>query len=799
MHDIFTQAIALLTTIPGDLVYHLVVLFSIQAIVGLAIARVRRSGWSAPLRHIAVTGLVLLLGRVALLVVALLAQQGIPPNVALASAVTPPLERAIDLISLGFLAWALVPLLRDRGQLGLGLLIVNTLAALVAYGLLANTWYVQSQATQAIYANSLQDTIWQTWSLAIAALAALAALFSRQNRSGAVLGGFLLLVLGHILQLADPILTIHVAAWVRFTQLAAFPLFAVAVYQLTSIEVPAPVAAPVSIEPPAPSEFNFDDPLWQTSHAMHALMERGDLSGKLQTIAVQLATAFKADLAAIGLRDGGTNSIELAAIHHPGAAPSVGARFALDRQPALQRAFERHRTIIISKSEPAPELAEVFGLLGSFVNSSLLVAPLFDEDEALGVALLGAPAGDREWNAVDVQRSEVLTQQLSATLAVVLHNRQLSAEARDYDQAVRRIETEANQRRATLEAALRQTQDEAQRASIRLASLASLQEELAAQRKAEEARRQQEQQAVIDERAQLAEARAKVEQVAQDRYNEIARLTQLQNKLESELKTARDKINSLLATREQRELTPDELSHQQEVITSIVQELRTPMTSIRGYTDLLLGESAGILGAMQRQFLQRVKANTERMDGMLNDLIGLTAIDTGVLKIEPEPVDVAQIIEDTVMASEALLRERELEVQIELSDQLPPLHADRDSLHQIMKHLISNAALCSPNNSKVVVRAQVPTDMSDFLLFSVTDHGGGIAPEDRQRAFHRMYRADHPLIQGLGETGIGLSISKALVEAQGGRIWVDSDMGVGSTFTFVLPISTNHAEAAAQS
>ncbi len=86
--------------------------------------------------------------------------------------------------------------------------------------------------------------------------------------------------------------------------------------------------------------------------------------------------------------------------------------------------------------------------------------------------------------------------------------------------------------------------------------------------------------------------------------------------------------------------------------------------------------------------------------------------------------------------------------------------------------------------------------MPDFLLFSVTDQGGGIAPEDRQRAFNRMYRADHPLLQGLGETGIGLSISKTLVEAQGGRIWVDSEMGIGSTFTFVLPLLTNHTGTA---
>jgi signal transduction histidine kinase len=112
-----------------------------------------------------------------------------------------------------------------------------------------------------------------------------------------------------------------------------------------------------------------------------------------------------------------------------------------------------------------------------------------------------------------------------------------------------------------------------------------------------------------------------------------------------------------------------------------------------------------------------------------------------------------------------------------------------------LQHLLSNAALCSPNDAEVVIRALVPVEMPEYMLFSVIDQGGGIAPDDRQRAFHRMYRADHPLVQGLGETGVGLSIAKALVEAQGGRIWVDSEMGRGSTFTFILPLKPIRQEA----
>ena len=198
---------------------------------------------------------------------------------------------------------------------------------------------------------------------------------------------------------------------------------------------------------------------------------------------------------------------------------------------------------------------------------------------------------------------------------------------------------------------------------------------------------------------------------------------------------------------------------------------------------------------MQRQFLQRVKANIARMEGMLSDLVQITAIDTGQIKLEAASIDVPELIKDAVMSSSTMFREREQSIRLELADNLPKLHTDRESLQQILQHLLSNASLCSPNNAEVVVRAQVPVEMPDYMLFSVADQGGGIAPEDRQRAFNRMYRADHTLVQGLGETGVGLSIAKALVEAQGGRIWADSEMGRGSTFTFLLPLQPVEQQA----
>jgi signal transduction histidine kinase/GAF domain-containing protein len=230
------------------------------------------------------------------------------------------------------------------------------------------------------------------------------------------------------------------------------------------------------------------------------------------------------------------------------------------------------------------------------------------------------------------------------------------------------------------------------------------------------------------------------------------------------------------------------------MVASLIQELRTPMTSITGYTDLLLRERSGILGESQRRLLLRVEANIERMERLLNDLIKATDLDAGQMTLLPEPVQVNEVIGDALDVLSARLDEKNLEAKVDLPSELPPAYADRDSLRQILLNLLSNAALASEPGTQIQIRVGVeerPDDLEGlpaYLLVSVTDTGGGIAPEDRRRVFHRFYRADNPLIPGLGDTGVGLSVTKALVEANGGRIWVGSEMDEGSTFSFMLPL-----------
>ncbi len=239
-----------------------------------------------------------------------------------------------------------------------------------------------------------------------------------------------------------------------------------------------------------------------------------------------------------------------------------------------------------------------------------------------------------------------------------------------------------------------------------------------------------------------------------------------------------------------------------EVVMSIAQELRTPMSSIMGYTDLLLSESVGILGALQRQFLERVQANIDRLAHLVNDLVSVTRLDSENFELQPVTMDMLEVVEDAITAAGNQFREKGITLHMALDDSLPPLRADRDAMHQVIMQLLSNAYLASPANGEIAITASYQSQFvaptvdnadlralpADVVLVSVTDQGGGVPPEEQRRVFGRLYRADNPLIEGIGDTGVGLSIAKALVEAHNGTIWLESKPGQGSTFHFVIPL-----------
>ncbi len=295
---------------------------------------------------------------------------------------------------------------------------------------------------------------------------------------------------------------------------------------------------------------------------------------------------------------------------------------------------------------------------------------------------------------------------------------------------------------------------------------------------------------------------------------QVEALTRQRDRLQIELEAARsalrqtaygDPVARLGAISElSDDLTADDFRmYNPDLILGMVQELRTPMTSIVGYVNLLLDEAAGILGEMQRKFLQRVAANITRMTSMLDDLTRVAALDSDRFTLTPRPLDIVNLIEDVITDSSTQFREKGLTVHLNLDDHLPRVRADHDAVHQIVKQLLTNAYLVSPTGSQIFITAhQQPVKLSqnarfsspvDSILISVEDRGGGIAHDDLPRVFARKYKADNPLVMGLGDTGVGLSIAKTLAEAHGGGLWLETREGIGSIFYFALPVTSPSA------
>ena len=232
-------------------------------------------------------------------------------------------------------------------------------------------------------------------------------------------------------------------------------------------------------------------------------------------------------------------------------------------------------------------------------------------------------------------------------------------------------------------------------------------------------------------------------------------------------------------------------ARQVEVIASIAQELRQPLSSVVGYTDLLLGESVGILGALQRKFLERVRSSTERMNTLIDNLIRIAELDEAGYSATRKPVDLSAVIDDAIGLLRPHFQEKRLALRIDLPEKLPQLNTDRDALQQILYHLLLNADAATPAEGEITLRAVTDNqkDLGDFVLIQVSDSGGGIPEEDLPRVFSRVYRARNPVVPGVGDTGVGLSIAETLTQALGGRIWVESEAGVGAIFSILLPLS----------
>lgn len=870
---------------PGDLYYHLTLLFALQILLMVAWGHRTRAQGAPYTRQLWLAAGGMLLTRVVLLLGNAAAGAGVFP----AAAVLPPLERFLDTVLLLFAAWGFLPVLRDRPGLGVGLLVAGLLGAGLAYAFFAARWFPTVEVGIA-YNQYWQGDVWEIAGIVVAALALLALVIWWHPGTGWVAGALLAWGGGHAGQLLTSPLSEHLAGIVRLSNLIAVSLLTAAGFR---------EALRVS---PGTSTLSQQEAggVRMLAELARRLDRASDLRSAMGAALPLVAELAGTEMVALGLpavgRAPGVRFVEV----HPRKARLPRLPLPLKTYPVLERAVESQLAQVVADPSDAPDAARLLAQLGFPQAGPLVVEPLAADHDVLGLLLAGNPLAGSRLSEQRVAQVHAVALVLAVALSGV--NRRMLAEERAHRTAetLQRQEAERAEQAASLQADLERAQQEAQRFARRVTDLEA---EAARQRKRSDElaqiMQQQEEKAreVVVSSAQVAVYEEELRKLAESRETLRADLQawkqraeqaeQERGRLEQELAAAEaaaqevepavetavaglimadERGNIVLASPDAQHLlksshtdligvplqaafsdpfwaqTVGELLTGQartehpvlvtlesggklvrvelsrvggsdgvpagyvallraeqgqedwaDVVSSLAQELRTPMTSIVGYTDLLLGESAGILGEVQRKFLQRVRTNVERMGSLLNDMIGVTTLEVGRIELRPEPVDLISVIEEAIIGLSAQFRERNLTVRLDMALELPPIRADRDALYQIMLHLLSNACQCSAQGTDVVISGYLEEDdetqLPPYLRVSVMDTGGGIAPQEQPRVFQRFYRADSALIAGLGETGVGMAIAKTLVEAHGGRIWVESEAGVGSTFSFILPVS----------
>ena len=221
-------------------------------------------------------------------------------------------------------------------------------------------------------------------------------------------------------------------------------------------------------------------------------------------------------------------------------------------------------------------------------------------------------------------------------------------------------------------------------------------------------------------------------------------------------------------------------------------ELRTPLASIKGYIEVLLDEDLGPLNDGQRDYVQIVEGGADRLLHITNSLLDVTRIETGRVELELRPTDLVTLARAVATEYGLQLEAKAQQLTLHASPDLPPVLCDKTRTMQIIGNLLSNASKYTPQGGRITI-SLAPADVASFVQVSVTDNGVGIAPEDQARLFGRFFRAGSAAQTGAGGTGLGLYITRSLVELHSGRIWFESTPGKGSTFHATFPIADGPA------
>ena len=243
-----------------------------------------------------------------------------------------------------------------------------------------------------------------------------------------------------------------------------------------------------------------------------------------------------------------------------------------------------------------------------------------------------------------------------------------------------------------------------------------------------------------------------------------------------------------------------------EFISMVSHELRTPITSIKNAVGIVLGKAAGTINENQRKFLSMANRNIDRLSGIINDLLDVSKIESGIIKIDLKPFNLRAPLDMAIASLTSGFKEKSIPIHKEIPYDLPHAYGDSDKLEQIFINLLDNAIKFTSEGGEICVTADLISEFGpqfselkeeekqSVIEVSIADTGIGISPDKLEKLFDRFYQVEESLTREQKGTGLGLYIVKGLVEALGGDIWVESELGKGSKFIFTLPIYSPEKE-----
>jgi PAS domain S-box-containing protein len=776
----------LLTAIPGTVVYHLLVLLGLLSAAGIVLTEWRHTHSDELKPYLTALGGVMAIH----LLSAVLAPFHVNTD-SVITIISAPFLYAGELLSILLLVWAFGWRIWERRRRDL--LVVLLVGWVVLFVIASLLWYMDAFNKPLTYStHSWQVPMWYALS-AIAAFGGAAIFFRARSRSDVVRAALILLLLGLgavLGLLGSPVLGPPLVVGEglgRLCMLVGYPLFALLLYRSVLLDLASYRQDLYDLSEEA---LRQSQELLFLIEATRSIGERLDLRGMLGQVVDSVAMALRADAVAILLTDEHDPDIlHLVALYRVlGAKTEVPQEIALNDYPNLKFAL-RKQPLLFGPEEEIVQLRTLFELLNVAEKGPLLIQPLTRQERVMGVLVAYNAPSKPQFTS----EQELLATTIAVQIAGAVENNRLygalAAKAQELSQLLKVREAELRREEAILESMAEGILvSDAEGRFILLNQAAErileVRREDVLNKSVKDILSSPTLQGELDPELLVSLNQPFETMFALgDRHIRVSAAPVLLNNSErlGVVAILQDITREYLAERSKREFV-DSISH----------ELRTPLTAIKGYTELILSGMVGELPAAFQQFLGVIRENSTRMASLTDNIISVAEIEKGRVGLNYQKVDVPVLAEEVIHRYRERIEERLLIVDLDVPDDLPLVEADPNRLRLILDNLLGNAIKFTYPDGQITVGARAiygTLGQPTYFSLWISDTGIGIPLEEQALIWQRFYRIENPLSLEAGGLGIGLTIVKALVEAHGGRVWVDSAPERGSTFTILLPIA----------